>query len=304
MTEKTSEKTPPPEASDAPEEAPAPVDDVVQETASDLPRVETATEAKAILEALLFTSNASLSVSRLTGLLPGWSKRQVLDMLIELRDELDESARGVMVHEVAGGWIMATRPRHADWVYSLHRTRRRNPLSPQALETLAIIAYRQPITRADVEVIRGVDAGGVLRNLLDLSLIEVTGHRETLGRPPLYGTTQTFLRTFGLKALGDLPSIEELRALLPVAGKNAENAQDDAQGEEAPPAAEEAEEQSTETDQEIEDTLEDDALREIDGVEAEAVEEEDEEEFEDEDEEDDEDDTGDEDEDEDEELSR
>ncbi|MBN1476039.1 SMC-Scp complex subunit ScpB [Candidatus Sumerlaeota bacterium] len=288
MTEKTSEETPPTEAPDIPEEAITPVDDVVQERESDLPRVGSATEAKAILEALLFTSNASLSVSRLASLLPGWSKRQVLDMLIELRDELDESARGVMIHEVAGGWIMATRPRHADWVYSLHRTRRRNPLSPQALETLAIIAYRQPITRADVEVIRGVDAGGVLRNLLDLGLIEVTGHRETLGRPPLYGTTQTFLRTFGLKTLGDLPSIEELRVLLTTANRAAESAQDEAQGEETSPDAGDGEDQP----EEIEDTLEDDELREIDGARAEV----DEEDFED-----DEDDSGDEDDDE---LSR
>lgn len=211
------------EAEDQPKRpAKAPVDDVVPEEICDLPRVETATEAKAILEALLFTTNQSLSTRKLTSLLPGWTERQVLDMLIELRDECDDSGRGVMIQEVAGGWIMATRPRWADFVFSLHRSKRRNPLTPQALETLAIVAYKQPITRSDIEVIRGVDSGGMLRNLLDLNLVEVVGHRETIGRPPLYGTTKLFLRTFGLKTLGDLPSVEELMRLLPPPGRTVE----------------------------------------------------------------------------------
>lgn len=195
--------------------ASAPVDDVIEMAVPGLPPVESAAEAKAILEGLLFTTTQSLPAKRLARMLPGWSERQVLDLLIQLQAELDEQGRGVMLQEVAGGWIMATRPRHADWVYSLHRSKRRNPLTPQALETLAIVAYKQPITRADIEVIRGVDAGGMLRNLLDLDLIEISGHRETIGRPPLYGTTALFLRTFGLRSLSDLPSIDELRALLP-----------------------------------------------------------------------------------------
>lgn len=194
----------------APPGPPAPVDDVAPEAPADLPRVGTRSEAKAILEALLFSTNQPLSAHRLAGLLPGWSEQQTLELLLELQAECDDAGRGVMIQEVAGGWIMATRPRWADWVYSLHRSRRRSPLSPQALETLAIIAYKQPITRADIEVIRGVDTGGMLRNLLDLELIAVIGHRETIGRPPLYGTTDLFLRTFGLRSLSDLPAVEEL----------------------------------------------------------------------------------------------
>jgi segregation and condensation protein B len=197
------------------DDAPAPVDDVVAEERSDLPEVESPAEARAIVEALLFTSNQSLSTRRLAGFLPGWTERQVLDLLVDLKALYEESRGGLMIQELAGGWTMATRPQWADWVYSLHRLKRRNPLTPQALETLSIIAYKQPITRADVEVIRGVDAGGMLRNLLDLGLIRITGHRETIGRPPLYGTTDLFLRTFGLKSLSDLPSVDELRALLP-----------------------------------------------------------------------------------------
>jgi segregation and condensation protein B len=241
--------------------AAAPVDDVVEEPTGDLPRVETRTEAKAILEALLFTTNQSLSTRRLAAMLPGWSERQVLDLLLELQAECDDAGRGLMVQEVAGGWIMATRPRWADWVFSLHRTRRRNPLSPQALETLAIIAYKQPITRADIEVIRGVDSGGMLRNLLDLDLIEVSGHRETIGRPPLYGTTNLFLRTFGLKSLSDLPSVEELVRLMPKEkGQEpgtAESAEDVEEFEETSQDREEGEEEEELEEEEEEEEEED-----------------------------------------------
>jgi segregation and condensation protein B len=192
-----------------------PVDDVVAEKDLKLPRVDSREEALSIIEALLFSSNQPLSARRLATMLPGWTEAQVKEMLTDLQQQVEDSNRGLMIEEVAGGWTMATRPQWAEWVFSLHRARRRNPLTPQALETLAIVAYRQPITRADIEVIRGVDAGGMLRSLLDLGLVEIAGHRETLGRPPLYGTTMHFLRTFGLNSLSDLPAVEELRQLLP-----------------------------------------------------------------------------------------
>lgn len=139
-----------------------------------------------------------------------------IDAAVEaLNAALDQTGRAARVERVAGGYRLMTRPEHAPVLAAIRQQQLHGKLSRAAVETLAIIAYKQPITRADIEVIRGVDAGGMLRNLLDLDLIEISGHRETIGRPPLYGTTALFLRTFGLRSLSDLPSIDELRALLP-----------------------------------------------------------------------------------------
>ena len=106
---------------------------------------------------------------------------------------------------------MCTRPEHANVVLRLHRQRKRNPLTVTALETLAIVAYKQPITRAEIEMIRGVESSGVLRNLLDMGLVKVVGRKEIIGRPQLYGTTSIFLKTFGLKSVADLPTLQQLR---------------------------------------------------------------------------------------------
>lgn len=171
-------------------------------------------QAKAILEALLFSSTSPLSDKRLGRLLNGVAVETVRQLIEQLRAEYSRSGRGITIMEVAGGYQFATQAEYSEWIYRLHRHRKRSPLTPAVLETLAIIAYKQPIVRADIEAIRGVDCGGILRQLQDSGLVEIVGRREVVGRPPLYGTSELFLKTFGLRRLGDLPSLEELQLLL------------------------------------------------------------------------------------------
>jgi segregation and condensation protein B len=170
-------------------------------------------EARAVIEAYLFTTNEPLTVARISKLMNNLHPRTVRGLLLELQMEYDRRAGALQIIEVAGGFQMATRPQQSEWVLRLHRQRRRSTLSPATLETLAIIAYKQPVTKAEIEVIRGVETTAPLHTLLDLGLIEVGGRREVIGRPQLYVTTDLFLKTFGLRSLADLPSILELKHL-------------------------------------------------------------------------------------------
>ncbi len=169
-------------------------------------------EVRAAIEALLFASPEPLSPKAIARALPGVAEKSVRAQLRRLLAETAAAGRGVQLLEVPGGYALATRERYAEFILRLGLRRKRPALTSAALETLAIVAYRQPIIRAEIESIRGVESSGVLRNLLDLGLIEVVGRKEILGRPALYGTTTKFLTTFGLKRLGDLPPIEGLTA--------------------------------------------------------------------------------------------
>jgi segregation and condensation protein B len=171
------------------------------------------TDTKAALEALLFATTEPLSVSRLARILEGVPISEIRSLLLELQGEYDARPGGLQIAEVAGGFQMATRPQYAPWLYKMKPSKRRAPLSQATLETLAIIAYKQPITRAEIEAIRGVDSSATLHTLLELGLVEVGGKREVPGRPQVYVTTQFFLKSFGLKSLGDLPSVQELRKM-------------------------------------------------------------------------------------------
>ena len=184
----------------AAEEAPIP-----QPTAEELP---------AVLEALLFAATTPLTVARLVALTGDTPQELVEAALADLRDAFDRRRSGLAIMEVAGGFQMATRPEVSDWVLALHKHRKKNPLTPALLETLAIVAYKQPLVRAEIEAIRGVDCGGVLRALQDAGLLEVVGQKEAPGRPSLYGTTELFLKTFGLRGLAELPSLTDLNAIL------------------------------------------------------------------------------------------
>lgn len=170
-------------------------------------------EARAVLEGYLFTSNEPLSVQRLSKLMNNLQPRTVRGLLLELQMDYDNRAGALQVVEIAGGFQMATRPHLADWMFRMHRHKRRSALSPATLETLAIVAYKQPITKGEIEAIRGVESSGTVRTLQDLNMVEAAGRREVVGRPQLFVTTEQFLKAFGLKSLADLPSISELRNL-------------------------------------------------------------------------------------------
>ena len=161
------------------------------------------------IEALLFVANEPLPGRRIAELL-GEESARVRAALGALQSRHGGEGSGVRLAEIAGGWRLLTRPEHADAIAALAGKRAPDRLSPAALETLAIIAYKQPVGRAEIERIRGVGVGPILRNLLEIDLIKVAGREEGLGRALLYGTTRAFLDRFGLKSVKDLPASLEL----------------------------------------------------------------------------------------------
>jgi segregation and condensation protein B len=171
------------------------------------------TELRTKLEALLFAADQPLTIGTLRKLVPELEGADLRGALEELRDHYASVEHGVLLAELAGGFQFVTKPEHAGAVEGLVHGKRKTRLSRAALETLAIIAYKQPVTRLAVERIRGVDAGGVLRTLLERELVTIRGRDAGPGRPLLYGTTAEFLAYFGLNALAELPRLEELEAL-------------------------------------------------------------------------------------------
>ena len=167
-----------------------------------------------LLEAALFSAARPLTLDELTALDPAASLDELRAALSELKTHYDESGHGIDVLEVAEGWQIMTRPEFAEAVAQAQIVTRPRKLSPAALETLAIIAYRQPVGRVEIEEIRGVAADGVLRLLQERGLIDIVGRGEGLGRPILYGTTPTFLELLGLRELADLPRLDELSVAL------------------------------------------------------------------------------------------
>ncbi|MCU0724821.1 MAG: SMC-Scp complex subunit ScpB [Planctomycetes bacterium] len=166
--------------------------------------------AAGVVEALLLAAAEPLSVDRLRSLTSIDDGSELRAIIEGLRIEYERTGRAFQVEEVGGGFRILTRPEYAPWIANLRRRETEARLSPAAMETLAIIAYRQPILRADVEKVRGVDAGGALRTLLDRGLVKVVGRAEEPGAPMLYGTTRRFLEVFGLRSLKDLPKAESL----------------------------------------------------------------------------------------------
>ena len=175
---------------------------------------------KAVVEALLFTSDKLLPLEHIKNVLDNLGTDQIRAVLEDLRLEYEKNNRGIRILEVAGGFRMITAPNFAPFLKKFYKERRVERLSKPALETLAIIAYKQPVTRLDVESIRSVNIDGVMRSLLDKDLIRISGHRKAPGRPFLFGTTRQFLEYFGLKSLEELPKIESLMAFSGGEGKN------------------------------------------------------------------------------------
>lgn len=179
---------------------------------------------KYIIESLLFVADEPLSIDRIKKIITHAENKDIRDALAALAAEYDQRPGGFFLDEVAGGYQIRTRPEYNEWI-RLYVQPRPLRLSKAALETLVIIAYKQPIIRSDVEHLRGVDCGGVLRVLLERKLIRVLGRRELAGRPLIYATTKRFLEVFDLKDLKDLPTpkeIEELGASLSESGHAAD----------------------------------------------------------------------------------
>lgn len=167
---------------------------------------------KCIIESLLFVSKEPLTIERIHRVLPLAETSVIKGVLNALAAEYDERPGGFYLCEVAGGYQLRTRPEYKDWIKRLLQTGSPR-FSKPALETLAIIAWNQPIIRSEIERIRGVDSGGVIRLLLDKKLIKILGRKEIPGRPLIYATTKQFLEMFGLKDLKDLPSPKEIEEL-------------------------------------------------------------------------------------------
>ena len=160
---------------------------------------------KRILEAILFASPDPVSLRKLRFAVGKSASEHVKKALSVLSEEYRQGARGVEIEEVAGGYRMVTNPDFSPWVMKVRAPKREDRITPAALETLAIVAYKQPIPRAEVDAIRGVNSGDLLRRLMERGLVKIVGRAETLGRPLLYGTTKRFLEVFGLGKLSDLP---------------------------------------------------------------------------------------------------
>lgn len=167
---------------------------------------------KAIIEALVLASEVPLSLDKISVILGSIDKADVKKAVEELIAQYDERQSGICLQEVAGGFQFRTRPELGPWVKKLKGTKG-SFLSPAALETLAIVAYRQPIVKAEIEDIRGVDVSAPLKGLLEKKLIRIVGRKDVPGKPIIYGTTRRFLEVFNLKDLSELPTLRELKEL-------------------------------------------------------------------------------------------
>lgn len=167
---------------------------------------------KAIIEALVLVSDAPLALEKICAVLDEVEKSQVQDALDKLIAEYEARQSGICLQEVAGGYQFRTRVELANWVKKLRGSKPAS-LSPASLETLAIVAYRQPIVKAEIESIRGVDVSAPLRGLLDKKLVRIVGRKDVPGKPMIYGTTRKFLEVFNLKDLSELPTLRELKEL-------------------------------------------------------------------------------------------
>jgi segregation and condensation protein B len=170
-------------------------------------------ELKAILESMLFVSPEPLSVARLVAVLGDVTKAEVERVLRSLGNDLEQEGRGIRLVEVAGGYRLVTKQEYAPWIKRLDKAKAAAKLSRSALESLAIIAYKQPLVRSEIEEIRGVETSGVLRTLLERKLVRIVGRKEVPGRPIMYGTTKFFLEHFGLNDLSQLPPLREFKEL-------------------------------------------------------------------------------------------
>jgi segregation and condensation protein B len=188
-----------------------------------------------VVEALLFASETPVEAERIQEVLDLGSAGEARELVRVLTGRLDGQGRALQIIEVGGGYRLVTRPEVAPWLVKLARSRTRSRLSRSALETLAIVAYRQPVSRPDIDAVRGVNSEAVLDNLLDRRMIRIAGRKDSPGRPFLYETTRDFLVAFGLRDLTDLPKVEG-ELVIPEAAAEAASADAPADTTESAPA--------------------------------------------------------------------
>jgi segregation and condensation protein B len=169
---------------------------------------------KGVIEALLFINERPVTIDQIQEVVESVGKGDIKRFIYELQEEYEHKKRGVVIIEVAGGFQMLSNPDYASYVRAFFKTRVKEKLSRPALEALAIIAYKQPVSRGDIELIRGVNSDGIVAHLLTKGLVKIAGRKEIPGRPYVYGTTKLFLEYFGLNALSDLPKLEEFPSLI------------------------------------------------------------------------------------------
>lgn len=192
---------PAPAAAEQPEQEAAPSGDLVETD-----------DLKKIIETLLFITDRPVKPGRIADVVETADARRVREIIRELQEEYAAQGRAVQIVELGGGFQMSTKPEYGRWVRRLYNEKMTTKLSNAALETLAIVAYKQPITRAEMEAIRGVDVAGPLERLLERALVRVVGKKDTVGRPMVYGTTDEFLRMFGLNKISELPDLQVFAA--------------------------------------------------------------------------------------------
>lgn len=167
---------------------------------------------KAIIEALIFASELPLNIEKLADVLEGVGKKDIRDCLSRLVEEYQRETRGFCIVEVAGGYHFRTKNEWSPWIKKLKKGKPAT-LTPAMMETLAVIAYRQPVLKAEIDKVRGVDTGGAIKKLLERKLVRIVGRKDVPGKPIIYGTTQRFLEVFNLKDLAELPTLRELKEL-------------------------------------------------------------------------------------------
>ncbi|MBF0478480.1 MAG: SMC-Scp complex subunit ScpB [Candidatus Omnitrophica bacterium] len=169
---------------------------------------------KGVIETILFINERPVSINEFKRVLEAVGAKEIKDAVLSLIAEYEQRESGVIIKEIAEGYQMLSNPKYASYARAFYKTRHKEKLSKPALETLAIIAYKQPVTRAEIEVLRGVNSDGVFNHLVDKELIKIVGRKEAPGKPYLYGTNKQFLEYFGLRSLQDLPRLEEFPDLL------------------------------------------------------------------------------------------
>jgi len=212
MEEKTPEREPAEEVVDI--ESSAEEKEVADQDADQSPPADGLSDEdlRAVIEVLLLVSDKPLTIAKIKDIVGGIGSKKIKELIAQSQERLLASEFPYQIREIGGGFMLATLPQYSMWIRKLHSPKTKaTKLSQAALETLAVVAYKQPVTRGEIEAIRGVNVDSTLKTLLEKRLAEIVGYKDVIGKPATYGTTSEFLLHFGLNAITDLPSIDELR---------------------------------------------------------------------------------------------